>query len=111
MSRELVDQKKRGRKPGSESKVTKDFREQLKAKNFDVVEEIVKLMNDPEAKVADRCFLVKLVCEYSLHKPVAPVEPTPPPSIMAQNITMFANRSTASLEKDFFDHLVIEDGK
>tara|TARA_R110002126_G_scaffold266750_1_gene410094 strand:- start:68 stop:430 length:363 start_codon:yes stop_codon:yes gene_type:complete len=92
-----------GRKKGTPNKITASLREDLKAKNFDVAEQIVKLFEDAETSNRDRVDLLKLVLEFTQYKPSAPKEPENP-TFQANNIQVAMMRqSTAELESAFID--------
>lgn len=92
-----------GRKKGTPNKITMSLREDLKAKNFDVSEQIVKLFKDPETSNRDRVDLLKLVLEFTQYKPSAPKEPEQP-TFQANNIQVAMMRqTTAELEAGFID--------
>lgn len=92
-----------GRKKGTPNKITFSFREELKAKNFDIAHELVKLFADSETSVSDKAALLKLVMEYSYYKPATPKEPENP-TFQANNIQVaMMAQSSKQLEAGFLD--------
>jgi hypothetical protein len=92
-----------GRKKGTPNKITFSFKEELKAKNFDVAHELVKLFADPETSVTDKAALLKLVMEYSYYKPATPKEPEQA-TFSANNIQVaMMGQSSKQIEAGFLD--------
>ena len=92
-----------GRKKGTPNKITSSLREDLKNKNFDVAEQIVRLFKDAETSNRDRVDLLKLVLEYTQYKPMAPKEPDQP-TFQANNIQVaMMGQSSKELEAGFLD--------
>jgi len=92
-----------GRKPGSKNIGTMSLREELKAKNFDIIERIVKLLDDPKTFNRDKIDLLKLVFEYTHSKP-APIKEPDQPTFQANNIQVaMMGQTSKELEAGFLD--------
>jgi hypothetical protein len=92
-----------GRTAGTLNKKTASLRDELKAKNFDIIQRIVDLLDDPKTFNRDKIDLLKMVVEYTHSKPAQTKEPNQP-TFQANNIQVAMMRqSTAELEAGFLD--------